>query len=481
MVMNMKRSSGVLMHISTLWGDYSVGSFGAQAREWIDYLAGCGFSAWQVLPFCLPDECNSPYKSFSAFSGNPMFIDPETLYEKGLLTKAELESARQKTPYYCEFDRLAKERLPLLMKAAKRFGPSPAIDTFFASHPETESFCRFMALRKANGERPWNEWTVSVPDEETLFLWRFLQYEFFTEWAEIKKYANGKGIRLIGDIPIYVAWDSADVWADPGEFLLDEAYLPREVAGVPPDYFCEDGQLWGNPLYDWEKMKKNGFSWWKKRISFMTECFDGVRIDHFRGFESFFAIPAEEKTAKNGVWRKGPGMALIDALKEAADGALLIAEDLGDITKEVRELVDESGFPGMRVLQFGFLGDENSPHLPHNYDNSCVAYTGTHDNNTLLGYVWELDEETRQTLFAYVGHKGDIHFCYDPILREMFASHAGLLILPVQDLLLYGADTRFNVPGRSEGNWCYRLERSQLDRIDRKKFLCWNRLYGRRH
>ncbi|MBE6628938.1 MAG: 4-alpha-glucanotransferase, partial [Ruminococcaceae bacterium] len=254
---------------------------------------------------------------------------------------------------------------------------------------------------------------------------------------------------------------------------------PSSVAGVPPDYFCEDGQLWGNPLYDWKRMKKDNYAWWRERMSFMLELFDGVRIDHFRGLESYFSIPATEKTARNGVWKKGPGMSLIRALQPLCKGKLIIAEDLGDITPEVKALVEKSGFPGMRVLQFAFLGDDGSTHLPHNYDNHCVAYTGTHDNNTLLGYVWDQDDETRKKIMRYCGFEGDWDASYDAILRVMFASHAGLLILPIQDMLQYGSDTRLNTPGNSDGNWSYRLTKEQLQRISAQKFLDWNRLYGR--
>ena len=475
----MKRASGVLMHISSLWGDHSEGSFGTEAKEWIDFIASMGFSYWQVLPFCLPDSYNSPYKSFSAFSVNPFFIDLNDLHKKGLLTREELDNAKQKTPYTCEFKRLHSERFALLSKAAHRFCDSKAIDDFFASHPQTEKFCVFMALREANGGKAWDEWTVNEPDKETLLVWKFTQYMFFAQWTEIKKYANEKGISVIGDIPIYVDWNSSDVWANPELFLLDKTKHPALVAGVPPDYFCADGQLWGNPLYDWERMEKDGFAWWKERISFMTELFDGVRIDHFRAFESYYAIDASEKTARNGKWVKGPGMKLISALKSATD-KLLIAEDLGDITEDVVKLVRDSGFPGMRIMQFAFLGDASSPHLPHNYINNCIAYTGTHDNNTLLGYVWEASPEERRKLFDYCGYESDdIHRCYDSILRTLFASSAGLVILPVQDLLLYGSDTRLNHPGQCDGNWEYRLTKDQLGNINKKKFSDWNRIYGR--
>ena len=476
----MKRSSGVLMHVSSIWGDHSEGSFGNEALEWIDFLCDCGFSVWQTLPFCLPDEYNSPYKSFSAFSVNPYFIDLPTLKRQGLITAEELDAAKQETPYSCEFDRLNTQRMALLSKAAKRKGECKKIDEFMKNHPHTEAFCRFMALRVANGDTPWQEWTVNEPDADALLTWRFTQFTFFEQWREIKAYANRRGISIIGDIPIYVALDSSDVWADPSQFQLDEKNAPVSVAGVPPDYFCEDGQLWGNPLYDWDKMKASGFKWWRERIRFMTELFDGVRIDHFRGIESYFSIPAGEKTARNGKWVKGPGMDLVNALKEECGDKLLIAEDLGDITPEVYQLVQESGFPGMRVLQFAFIGDGDTPHLPHNYPENCIAYTGTHDNNTLLGYVWEIDEATRRRLFAYCGYAGgDWDHAYDSLMRTMFASHAGLLILPVQDLLFYGSDTRFNTPGKSDGNWSYRLTRDQLKNIDRAKLREWNRLYGR--
>lgn len=476
----MKRSSGVLMHVSSLWGDYSEGSFGKEAKLWIDFLSRCGFSYWQVLPFCLPDEYNSPYKSFSAFSGNPFFIDLESLYEQGLLTDAELEAAKQRTPYSCEFSRLQAERMDLLAKAAGRFTEWNKVNEFFSSHPKVEEFCRYMALRTANGDTPWTQWETDKYDVTLYRTWAFTQYIFFTQWAQIKSYANARGIKIIGDIPIYVAWDSADVWASPEQFLLDKDGEPTCVAGVPPDYFCADGQLWGNPLYDWEKMKADGYGWWCERIKYMCELFDGVRIDHFRGLESYFSIPAGQTTAKGGKWVKGPGMDFINALKPYCEGKLIIAEDLGDITPEVHALVEESGFPGMGVLQFAFIGDENSPHIPHNYKNNCVAYTGTHDNNTLLGYVWEAGEDERRRLLAYCGFDGeDWNTCYDHLLRTMMASHAGLVIFPVQDLLLYGEDTRLNKPGSCEDNWSYRITKEQLDTVKTEKFSRWNDLYGR--
>ena len=476
----MQRSSGVLMHVTCLPGDHSAGSLGTAAREWIDLLSDCGFTYWQVLPFCLPDEYNSPYKSYSAFSGNPNFIDLEQLAADGLITADELDKAKQNTPYLCEFERLSRERMALLAKAAARFEDDAAMDAFFATHPHTLRFCEFMARKAAGGMSEWTCWQSDALDEQALRTWKFVQYTVFSQWLALKRYANGKGVSIIGDIPIYVALDSADVWAAPEQFQLDRRHVPTGVAGVPPDYFSADGQVWGNPLYRWSVMKRDGYTWWRERLAFMCELFDGVRIDHFRGLESYFSIPYGAKTAKDGVWKKGPGMSLVRALQEVCSDKLIIAEDLGDITPEVHALVEKSGFPGMRVLQFAFLGDNASPHLPHNYENNCVAYTGTHDNNTLLGYVWEQDEATRRRLLTYFGYESDNwDACYDTLMRGMLSSHAGLVIFPIQDILKYGSDTRLNTPGSSDKNWAYRVTRDQLAAIDRQKWRTWNELYGR--
>lgn len=475
----MKRGSGVLMHISSLWGEYGIGSFGKSAKEWIDVISKMGFTYWQTLPFCITDDYNSPYKSFSAFSINPFFIDLDLLFEDELLLKEELISAKENSPYLCEFDRLKKERLPLLKKAALRFKDWDKVDAFLKTHPHTNNFCRFMALKEVNENKHWTDWETDDFNDSTLKAWQFIEYTSFTQWLTIKAYANKKGVQIIGDVPIYVSDDSADVWSKKDNFLLDENGKPQSIAGVPPDYFSKDGQLWGNPLYNWPKMKKDGFSWWKDRIAFMCELFDGVRIDHFRGLEAYFSIPANEKTAKNGKWIKGPGMAFINAIKPIVKDKLIIAEDLGDITPEVHALVEKSRFPGMSVLQFGFLGDDNSPHLPHNYKNNLVAYTGTHDNNTLLGYMWESDEQTKKKILDYFGYNGDWNSCYDTILRTMFQSSSGLVILPLQDLLLYGSDTRLNKPGNACDNWAFRITSKQINLIDKEKFLKWNKLYAR--
>lgn len=477
----MKRQSGILMHISSLYGDYSIGGFGKNAVEFIDFLVENGFHVWQVLPFTVTDEYNSPYKSFSAFGGNPYFIDLEKLYEKGLLTVGELESAKQKTPYSCEFKRLQNERFSLLKKASGRVKDRSGIEKFIAEHPRLEAFCRFMTLRDENGGKPWQVWEKNeLTDTDTLFAWQFTQYEFFAQWAEIKKYANSKGVSIIGDIPIYVAEDSCDVWENREIFQVNEKGYPSMVAGVPPDYFAEDGQLWGNPLYNWNKLAETGFGWWKERINHTLEMFDGVRIDHFRAIESYWAVDAKETTAKNGKWIPGPGMDFVNAIKAGHEDKLIIAEDLGDITDEVRALVEESGFPGMRIFQFGFLDDGDSIHMPHNYIKNSVAYSGTHDNNTLFGCLWESDDASKNRMLDYCGFGGGDWGGATPLLlRSIFACVSDLAIIPVQDLLMFGSDTRINTPGVADGNWSYRVTKEQLLNADLKFFRDMNRIYKR--
>lgn len=478
----MERKSGVLLHISSLWGEYSCGGFGKAAFEFVDFLADCGFSYWQVLPFGLVDECNSPYKSYSTFAGNPYFIDLEKLCEDGVLTADELNAARQQTPYSCEFDRLRGERVKLLVNAAKRLGADERkqVNDYIEANRYLCDFCDFIALKTANGDKEWTEWSVFEPSADEVFGWRFIQYTFFKQWALVKAYANSKGIGIIGDMPIYVSFDSSDVYADKNQFLIDENNHLTDVAGVPPDYFAADGQLWGNPLYNWDYMENDGFGWWRDRIGFALTLFDGVRIDHFRAFESFWAVDGKAKTAREGKWVKGPGMKLINAIKDVAGDKLIIAEDLGDITKEVVELVEKSGFPGMRVFQFGFLGGD-TPHKPHNYINNCVAYSGTHDNNTLLGYLWETPTEAKRDVMKYCAcdfNRWNEDGCR-AIIRTIFASNAGLAIFPVQDLLGYGSDTRLNTPGVAHGNWSYRITKEQLMSIDRAWLRELNRIYNR--
>ncbi len=475
----MKRGSGVLMPVSSLWGTYGIGGFSRHAKEFIDFLADCGFSYWQVLPFTMTDEFNSPYKSFSAFGGNPYFIDLEQLKEEGLLTEEELLSQVQQTPYQCEYARLQETRRFILNKASGRAKNRTEIEGFTGEKPYLEQCCQFLARKDANDQKCWIEWERDSFDPEQLFFWRFVQFTFFRQWQGIKTYANRKGIQVIGDIPFYVAYDSADVWGNRRLFQLYDDGRIKRVAGVPPDYFSADGQLWGNPLYDWSAMEETNYAWWRNRMAHMLSLFDGVRIDHFRGMDSYWSVPAEARTAREGRWENGPGKKLVDALRQITQGRLVVAEDLGNITDSVRTLVNDSGFPGMRVLQFGFLDGRDSFHRPHHYPENCVAYTGTHDNNTLLGYLWELEEPRRRELMGYCGFNGHWNESYDSILQRMLESRANLVLFPIQDLLHFGADTRLNYPGRAEGNWGFRVTQEQIESLDRRKFKEWNTKSGR--
>ena len=478
----MTRSSGVLMHVTSLPGSESIGCFGKEARDFIDFLADSGFTWWQVLPFCMADECNSPYKSYSAFGGNPYLVDLRILTAEGYLTVDELATVKQDTPYVCEYGKLGLTRMNILRLAASRANDEDRaeIAKFAAENPYLEQFCEFMARRAANGDTPWYEWTKDEIDETEHFAWQFIQFHFMKQWNNIRAYAHEKGIRIMGDIPIYVAYDSCDVWANREQFQLDRDGKPTGVAGCPPDYFAEDGQFWGNPLYDWKRMKKDDYAWWSDRIRHMLTLFDGVRIDHFRGLESYWSIPATAKTAKEGKWEKGPGRALIDTLRAIAGDRLIIAEDLGDITPQVENLLRYSKFPGMRVMQFAFLGDPKSPHLPHNYPKNCVAYSGTHDNNTLLGYVWEMPPESRKRLLSYCNcPSAEWREACEQIVKTLMASHSDTVIFPIQDLFAYGSDTRMNTPGTAENNWAYRITRDQLAALDTSKLHFYNELYGR--
>ncbi len=474
------RACGVLLPLSALPGGYSIGAAGEAAKAFIDRLVEGGFSVWQVLPFCLPGAGNSPYKSYSAFSYNYDLIDLPTLATRGLLTGGELEAAREHTPYLCEYDRLKEGRFALLARAAGRLGDRAPVYAFLDSHPGTEKFCRFMALRHANGGAPWRAFKTDRYDEEYYFALAFTQYEFCRQWDAVRQYAAARGVRIMGDIPIYVDYESADVWADPSQFLLDADGRPAAVAGVPPDYFSETGQLWGNPLYDWDRMAKDGYTWWQARMRHTLETFDLVRIDHFRAFASYYSIPATAEDARTGHFCRGPGERLIDCLTAAAGPGRIIAEDLGGLTPDVGELLAYSGYPGMRVLQFAFDEGAESSHMPHNYKKNCVAYTGTHDNDTLLGYLYALDACTRRRIFDYCGYAGqDIEGAMPTILRTMYASHADLLILPLQDLLGYGTDTRINRPGTPSGNWEYRVTAAQLAALDMAPFHRLSDLFGR--
>ncbi len=480
----MTRKSGILLPIFSLHGDYSIGSLGKEAFEFVDFLSESGFSYWQLLPLCITDEYHSPYRSSASFGANPYFIDLSILKQLGYITEEELLSARQNMPYLCEYERLEKERMPLLEKAASRAyldkETRKRVASFIEKNGSISNAAKFLALKEKQNDCIWQKWKHDTPDPVTLFKWQFIQYEFYRQFSELKKYANMRGIELIGDLPIYVSLDSADVWSNPKNFQLNSDNLSVSVAGVPPDYFSEDGQLWGNPLYDFKIMKSDGYAFFRERVAHALTLLDGLRIDHFRALESYWSVPANAKTAKEGKWVKGPGRAIINAIKEEAGEKFIIAEDLGHITPEVQRLLNYSKFPGMRVLQFAFLGDKDTPHLPHNYTKNCIVYTGTHDNNTLLGYIFECDSSVRERVFNYFGYQGSnfSHACR-LIVQSLLSSPADTVIFPIQDILVFGSDTRINTPGKANGNWEYRITKEQLFSINRGHYRYLNELYGR--
>lgn len=472
----MARKSGVLLPIFSLPGGYGCGNFGKNAYLWIDTLKKGGFSYWQVLPFGITDEHNSPYMSCSSFGGNINFIDPEALWEKGLVTTEELDEQKEDAPYLCRYDSLRKKRFAFLKKAAGRILDRSPIQTFLKANPLIAETCRFLALKTENDGKRWSCWSKNEADPDLLFTWQFIQYEFHRQWETLHRYANQNGISVIGDLPFYVSYDSFDVWSAPKLFQLDPKGNPAFVSGVPPDYFSEDGQLWGNPLYNWEAMEADGFAWWKERLSYMLTLFDGIRIDHFRAISSYWSIPFGAKSAKEGKWVSGPGARLIDALRAVENGKMILAEDLGNIDPAARDLLEYSGYPGMAVFQFGFDGNLLSPHLPHNYKENLVAYTGTHDNNTLLGFLLESNEETRRAVLEYLGNPAE--GC-TAALRALMMSRAETVIVPIQDLLLFGADTRINTPGKTAGNWAYRITKDQLLSLNTDHWKRQNQLYAR--
>ena len=472
----MKRQSGVLLPLFSLPGDYGCGNMGKDAIQWIDLLSQSGFSWWQVLPLCMTDAFHSPYASCSSFGGDPLWIDPEALYERGLVTKDELGAQKIDSPYLCDYETLAKIRLPFLKKATARMKDRAEVLSFLRQYPYLEEACRFFALRDLNRGKSFREWNVEEPDEDTLFAWQFIQYEFHQQWQALHEHAAENGVRIMGDLPFYVSSDSFEMYSYPELFQLDKKKNPASVAGVPPDYFSEDGQKWGNPLYDWGKMKQDGYAYWKKRLQYNLSLYDGVRIDHFRALSAYWRVPAEALTAKDGEWVKGPGRDFIDAIRPLTGDKLILAEDLGIIDDDTRDLLRYSGFPGMAVLQFAFDGDPENTHLPHTYRENLAAYTGTHDNNTLLGFCWELTGAARDQALTYLGESPDL---IDGALRALWMSKARLVFAPVQDLLRYGADTRINTPGLAKGNWRVRFTREQLSVLDPAYLSRFNKCFGR--
>jgi 4-alpha-glucanotransferase len=487
-----QRAAGILLHPTSLPGPHGIGTLGNAAREWIDTLAEAGVRYWQILPLGPTGFGHSPYQCFSAFAGNPLLIDPDLLHEEGLLAEEDLVPAASAAKV--DYDAVIAARNTQLKMAFARFRPDAAYERFCAEHDDwLDDYALFMALLEYFGLQPWNDWpeNIRLRDPETLASYasllleksdyhRFVQFCFFTQWDALKAYAASKHVRIIGDLPIYVAMNSADVWAHPQLFQLDEALMPPPVAGVPPDYFSETGQRWGNPLFDWDALEKEGFAWWISRMKASLVLFDMVRIDHFRGFESYWSIPAGEKTAVKGAWIKGPGHKLFDAFEHALGENLpIIAEDLGIITPDVEALRDYYNLPGMKVLQFAFAGDASNPYLPHNHIRNCVVYTGTHDNDTTNGWFYAAppQEEERAHTMRYLGCRWEeFHKIFN---RAALASTAALAVLPLQDILGLGSDARMNTPGTAEGNWRWRVTQQQLDAAPWNELNDMCELYGR--
>ena len=500
-----QRTAGVLLHISSLPGDYGIGSFGKEARAFARHLKEADLSVWQVLPFGHTGEFNSPYQCYSAFAGNPFLIDLPTLYEDGLLSEAELKSAKcTERPYACDFPFLKKTRFSLYEKAYSRMDARQRADLErFREENDfwLSDYALFMVLCEEYGTDDWRSWdkkvTAREPEAiaalrekyaEKIAVWVFIQYEFFRQWNSLKAYVNDLGIGFVGDMPIYLPMNSVDVWSHPALFQLGDDFAPKKVSGVPPDYFSEEGQLWGNPLYDWEKMKSDGYAWWLERLKSALSMFDAVRIDHFRGFAEYWAVPSESTTAKSGAWEKGPGMDFFRAVEERFGKAPIIAEDLGEIDDTVRELLKDTGFPGMKIMQFGFLSHGDDANLPHNYPQNSVAYTGTHDNTTTLGWLWEAEEWQRELALDYCSFRGGdwglggyqspaVH----AFLRTLWRSSSSVAIIPAQDLCGYGGDTKMNTPGKAEDNWTFRFMPGALDAIDYGYLGHITRLYRRNH
>ncbi|WP_306791309.1 4-alpha-glucanotransferase [Agathobacter rectalis] len=492
---NNMRTSGVLMPISSLPSQYGIGTMGKEARRFVDFLEKGGQTYWQILPICPTSYGDSPYQSFSSFAGNPYFIDLELLCKDKLLTKKECESYKWgKKPQYVDYGIMYVNRYALLRKAYERFSKKTPADyeAFCSKEAEwLDEYTLFMALKDANGGVAWSEWDDALkfrkPEAmeeakekyaDDIAFYKMLQYLFFKQWTALKAYANEKGIRIIGDVPIYVAMDSADVWANPTQFYLDKDLNPIEVAGCPPDAFSADGQLWGNPLFRWDVMKKDSYSWWTKRISAMAKLYDIVRIDHFRGFDSFYAIPAKDDTAKNGVWKDGPGMDLFNVLEKKLGKLPIIVEDLGFLTPSVKKLLKDSGFPGMKVIQFAFDSREDSDYLPHNYPQHCVVYTGTHDNDTVMGWMKTAPKDCVRFAKDYLNLTKEEGYNWG-MMRAAWSSVADMAIVPMQDLLGLDSKARINIPSTTGGNWQWRATPEQIDNKLAKKLHKCMQMYAR--
>lgn len=483
--MRFNRESGILLHPTSLPSSYGIGDLGSGAYEFVDFLSRGRQKLWQILPLGPVGYGESPYQCFSAFAGNMLLISLEKLMEQKLLREGDIGDIPDFDTTLVEFEKVRAFKYPLYKKAFLRFQESEADDRYYEFLEKNsfwlEDFSFFMALKEYFGGAPWNQWDKAIAsrEPEAVRLYRnklvreieyhkFLQYIFFSQWLELKSYANRRGIKIIGDLPIFISYDSSDAWSQQSLFQLDAEGNPYKVAGVPPDYFSETGQLWGNPHYNWDEMEKQGFRWWKDRIDLLLELVDIIRIDHFRGFESYWEIPAGEKTAQRGRWVKAPGRKLFRALTEGGRDLPIIAEDLGVITKEVEELKGEFGFPGMKILQFTFGRGSEERFLPHNYEENSVVYTGTHDNDTTVGWYLKTAESDKEAIdnmkkyFRINGEIGAEEFCWT-LIESAFKSRADTAIIPMQDILCLGSDARMNIPNTIGGrNWAWRLEKAQL-------------------
>ncbi|MBI6872397.1 4-alpha-glucanotransferase [Clostridium aciditolerans] len=489
------RSSGILMHIASLPSPYGIGTFGKEAYEFVDFLVEAGQKYWQILPIGPTGAGDSPYQSFSTFAGNPYFIDLDLLKEEGLLTKEDYENVNfGNDPEKVDYEKMFNNKMPILKIAFQNSEGKykDEIKNFkFENKAWLEDYALYMAVKSEFDLRSWQEWDTDIKLRKKTALehykeelkneidyWVFLQYIFFKQWVALKNYANINGIKIIGDIPIYVAEDSADTWANSEVFMLDEEKRPIVVSGCPPDAFSATGQLWGNPIYNWSYLEKTNYKWWIERIKGNINLYDVTRIDHFRGFESFWQIPYGEPTAVNGKWVKGPGIKLFNAVKEALGEVDIIAEDLGYLTQEVIDFRDASGYPGMKVLEFAFDTREESDYLPHNYEKNCIVYTGTHDNDTVMG--WFENTQKSDTDFAKRYLKLNKKEGYNwGFIRGALSSVGNLAIAQMQDYLGLGSEARMNIPSTLGGNWLWRVKREYLSHKLAKKINKITKLYGR--
>lgn len=490
-----ERSSGILMHITSLPSPYGIGSFGKEAYDFVDFLGKSGQRYWQVLPLGLTGYGDSPYQSFSAFAGNPYFIDLEMLTTEGLLEKKEYENLDFGNDVEkVDYKKIFYNKMPVLRKAYER-GVGRYTEEIKRFRKENrdwiKDFALYMAVKSEFHLKSWQEWDKDIKlrkesaiayYEEKLDYeidyWIFLQYLFAKQWTDLKSYANDRGIKIIGDIPIYVAPDSADTWANSEIFQLDEEKKPIVVGGCPPDAFSDTGQLWGNPLYKWELLEERNFDWWIKRIESNMKLFDVMRIDHFRGFESYWEVPFKEETAVNGKWIKGPGMKLFNAINNALENVKIIAEDLGYLTEKVIRLREETGYPGMKVLQFAFDTREESDYLPHNYNENSVVYTGTHDNDTASGWLKTAKKSDIDHAIKYLklNEEEGYHWGF---IRGAWSSVANTSIAQMQDFLALDSEARMNIPSTIGGNWQWRVKKEYLTNELAKKINDITNLYGR--